>query len=122
VRRFVVYVLPILAYAGLIFLLSSRSSLPAPKFPGFDKLAHFIEYGILGVLTIRALMGYGVTGRRALFYAIGLSVLYGATDEIHQAFTPNREPSLMDLLADLLGGAAGAWAWYALRNRGGQRR
>ncbi len=111
-RRFLVYILPILAYAGLIFFLSSRSSLPAPRFPGFDKVAHFIEYAILGLLVSRALGGYGVQPRKAVLITIGMCLLYGVSDEVHQAFTPRREPSLLDLVADVLGGSAGALTWY----------
>ena len=114
-RRFLVYILPILAYAGLIFFLSSRSSLPAPRFPGFDKLAHFGEYAILGVLFSRALGGYGVRPRKAVLITIGLCLLYGASDEIHQMYTPRRQADLLDLVADVLGGSAGAMTWYLLR-------
>jgi hypothetical protein len=36
---------PVLAYAALIFFLSSLSSFPeaVPSFFGFDKIAHFME-------------------------------------------------------------------------------
>ena len=45
-RHELIYGAPVLAYAGLIFLLSSISKFPdiLPSFFGFDKLAHFSEY------------------------------------------------------------------------------
>jgi VanZ family protein len=126
VKRFAVYVLPIVAYAGLIFYLSSRSSLPVslPRFFGADKVAHFVEYGILGFLLVRALAGYKVALHRAVWVAITLALAYGISDEVHQAFTPGREPSVWDVVADLLGAAAGVLAWYGLtvhRRRGADR-
>ncbi|MGA9521230.1 MAG: VanZ family protein [Myxococcaceae bacterium] len=114
-RRFLLYIFPILAYAGLIFFLSSRSSLPAPRIVGFDKVAHFGEYAILGLLFSRAMGGYGVRPRRAVVITIGLCLLYGVSDEVHQMFTPRRQADPLDLVADVLGGSAGALTWYLLR-------
>jgi VanZ family protein len=92
-----------------IFYLSSRPGnevgLPAP----WDKLAHFLAYALLGFLLAR-----GLDGRRAAF---GIASLYGLLDEFHQSFTPGREVSLGDFLADALGAALGAF--LARPQRGG---
>lgn len=116
-KRFAAYVLPIGVYMGLIFLGSSQTELPTPQLPGFDKLSHFIEYAILGVLVARAFGGYGVTGTKGALLAIGLCALYGATDELHQRYTPNRVPDLVDWVSDTLGAVTGAWAWRGYRRR-----
>ncbi len=83
-----------------IFYLSSRPGnevgLPAP----WDKLAHFLAYALLGFL-----LAWGLGKRRTAF---GLAALYGLLDEFHQRFTPGREVSLGDFLADALGAALGA--------------
>lgn len=90
---------------GLLFLLSHQPDVADPfDFPDWlpvDKLAHAGLYAVLG----------------ALFYLAGLSPLaavmitglYGVTDELHQAFVPGRQPELLDLLADIVGAAAGVW-------------
>lgn len=92
-----------------IFYLSSRPGeavgLPAP----WDKLAHLLAYALLGFL-----LGLGL-GREG--QAFGVAALYGLLDEFHQSFTPGREVSLLDFLADALGGALGAL--FARAQRGG---
>ena len=44
------YGLPVLGYAGMVYILSFVSQLPEtiPSFMGLDKLAHGIEYDLLG--------------------------------------------------------------------------
>jgi VanZ family protein len=111
VKRFFLYLFPIFAYAGLIFALSSQSQLPTMPSGNFDKVAHFVEFGILAWLLARALMGYDVEARRAFVYSVALGVLYGASDEIHQMYTPQRAPELADLLADTAGAFAGAFSY-----------
>ena len=83
--------------------------------PYFDKLCHFTEYGGLTFLLIRALsLTYATRASTLLaMWAAILVVLYGASDELHQAFTPNRVMSGYDLLADATaaGVVAGVWLW-----------
>ena len=116
-KRFVRYGLPLLAYAGLIFYLSSRSSVPSLQLPGFDKVVHFSEYLGLAVLTARALTAYAVPRGISVAAAIALCSAYGASDEVHQASTPNRVSDVRDWVADTMGAAAGALGWYAIGRR-----
>jgi VanZ family protein len=46
----------------------------------------------------------------ALAIVAVVASLYGVTDELHQAFVPNRSCDLRDWVADTLGGALGASA------------
>lgn len=62
---------------------------------------------MLGYLVARALGYLGHNGRALVFLACGLCFLYGASDEVHQAFVPGRNPSFMDLGADVLGSSLG---------------
>ena len=75
--------LPVLVWAAVIFAFSSIPNL-ATGLGGWDlvlrKLAHAAEYAILGALLVRA------TGRSWL--ALGLGILYSASDELHQTFVP----------------------------------
>lgn len=120
-RRFVVFVLPILLYAGVIFHLSSRPMRLPVRVRHLDKLVHFAEYAGLGLLVGRALTGYGVERRRALWTGVALGTVYGLSDEIHQRFTPHRSFEISDLVADFLGSSAGAWVWFRLSRGKGKR-
>lgn len=73
------------------------------------KAAHFSEYAVLAVLLHRAL-GAGFGSLRRIALAVGVSALYAGSDEIHQAFVPNRGPALHDVLIDSCGALLGAAA------------
>ena len=102
--------LPVLGYVLLIFLASSIPSLspPGPNFLLKDKIAHFIEYGILGSLMFAGIGWQVSRSKMATFgflLAVGLSI--GALDEIYQSFVPGREMSIYDWFADGVGLATG---------------
>jgi VanZ family protein len=101
---------PPLAYAGLIFFLSSRE-VPEVLAPpgGLDKLLHLAEYAVLGALLSRALLGTGAPG--TILWAGLLGAVYGITDELHQYFVPSRSAEGLDALADALGSFLGAWLY-----------
>ncbi|MCX5723096.1 MAG: VanZ family protein [Nitrospirae bacterium] len=109
------YWLPVVFYAGVIFLLSSLSH-PEEELPSFllqdvsDKILHAVEYGILSFLCYRALRW--ATGPAAARHAVLLAMVtasfYGLTDEVHQAFVPFRDASWQDWLADTVGAALAA--------------
>lgn len=77
------------------------------------KAAHFTEYAIL------ALLWAGVLPQRPrrLWLALCLTAGYAVTDEIHQAFVPNRGPSPIDVLIDSSGAAVALAALWLLRDR-----
>jgi VanZ family protein len=105
-NRWIVRWLPVAGYVGIILAVSSIPMLQVPGgLQGTDKLAHLIEYGILGTLVRRAV---GVPGWRGLLITIATGVAIGAIDETYQASVPGRERSLLDLGADFLGSVIGA--------------
>lgn len=112
------YWIPPLAYAALIFWLSSLSVPPTPltSLLGFlgDKLAHMAEYGVLGILLYRAVLAtvWKPVQRRAVLFAVLAASLYGMSDEIHQAFVPLREAEVGDWVADTIGAAVSVWGLY----------
>jgi VanZ family protein len=104
--------LPPLVYMLIVFQLSSESQpLPALTAHVWDKLLHLIEYGGLGVLLCRALLGEGLAWVAAVTLAIVGASLYGMSDEWHQSFVPMRDSDIHDWFADTLGGMAGAVAY-----------
>lgn len=109
---------PVGLYMALIFYASAQPDLAVPG-PFGDKPVHSIVYGGLGVLIVRALAG-GLGARVTLATgALGaaLTAAYGVTDELHQMFVPGRYADANDLVADAVGGIAGAvvcWLWGIL--------
>lgn len=139
---FAKYWLPVLAFMAVIFSASAdrksahRSSrLIEPLlrwlFPDLTndtvwlvvlvvrKCAHVTEYAILALLLWRALRASTLPKSRAWSWRLArnawwLAVLYAASDELHQWFVPDRQPSGWDVMIDGLGAAAGLLALWAL--------
>lgn len=105
---------------AIISFLSSLSSLPpVPGHPS-NAVGHFVMFGVLGALWLRASAGGGWSGvtRRALLVAVIGTTLFGVADEAHQAFVPIRTPELGDVVVDGLGAATAVglvWAWGIIR-------
>lgn len=102
-----------LFWAGLLWILSSQSSIKTPDpFPHFDKVQHFLYFaggGFLAAGTLFRLKPDPQRNRLRLFGAVLITALVGAIDEWHQLSTPGRiGGDLGDWLADLTGGTAGA--------------
>ncbi len=105
-------------YLGTIFLLSSLPSpLPALTSRMSDKALHAVEYGGLALLLGLALGASGLRAGRAAALALLLASLYGASDELHQAFVPHRASDVRDWIADTAGAALGAAAAAGLARR-----
>jgi VanZ family protein len=109
-------------YAGGIFLVSSLAHPPFVSswgLPQVDKLYHALEYGGLTFVLIYALCLTRGTrpSTRLVVGAAMLAIVYGALDEFHQAFTPNRTMSVYDLLADTMGASVVASVWLSVQRR-----
>lgn len=95
-------------YMGLIWFLSSHPS-DAIVNTGlsFDSTLkeglHLVEFGILYLLLVMALISWDKLNKNSSFLAAFLSFFYGLTDELHQYFVPARSFSLIDLAKDLIG-------------------
>ena len=116
-RRFLLWGPPIV-YMALIFHLSSESApLPEVTTLVWDKLLHFIEYGILAVLFYRAFTGEGLNGLTSSLLALAATSIYGASDEWHQTFVPLRTSDLSDWIADTIGASIAIAAYAIFRRR-----
>lgn len=108
-------------YAAAIFWQSSQAN-PFPFVPrpllSSDKLLHAAGYAVLGFL-VRVAVAPLLRGRRAFVVALLVAAAYGATDEWHQSFVPNRQADVLDWVADAVGALGGAALAAAfLRRRG----
>ena len=65
------------------------------------KIAHFLEYLILGIIMYRVVSDY--TNKNVLILSILLCILYATTDEIHQIFINGRDVKIKDVLVDSIG-------------------
>jgi VanZ family protein len=100
-----------------VLLLLGLSSIPGPVVdppPGpqhYDKIVHFLLYGVLGFLLMRAaLLPGGWTGSTVLLVALVTVIgsALGALDEYYQSYIPRRNADVADWLADTAGSLAGA--------------
>ncbi|RMG21415.1 MAG: hypothetical protein D6729_00770 [Deltaproteobacteria bacterium] len=100
-----------------LFLSSERPGAALGALPaGSDKVLHFLAYGILAALWMRALWPVALgTAAGGALAAVCVAVAFGALDEWHQSFVPARSADVLDLVADAAGAAAGAFAWWLLR-------
>ena len=78
------------------------------SFVGMDKLGHLVVFGMLGVSWIRCLDKQTVNQVGQWLIAVGLTILFGLADELHQYQNPLRTFEWADLLADLVGASLGA--------------
>ena len=80
------------------------------------KAAHFSLYFVLGASYANSVLQlYGVSAKRAYVIALVFSVMYAATDEIHQMFVPGREGKLSDIFIDGSGAFCGIGLFLLLR-------
>lgn len=113
--------LPALLWMALIFYWSSQPSLPIDAHPQsalLHRLAHVLVYAVLGPLVRLAVDALPAPARLAFV----ISLAYGVSDEVHQAFVPGRTATLRDVLLD--GASAGValalltWAQRRTGSRG----
>lgn len=111
----------LLIFSGFIYFQSSG---PMPEgadwdIPNFDKVLHVVAYGIwasVAFLGLRASAWPESAASRAVIAALA-ATLYGASDEIHQAFVPSRSSDWTDLAADAVGAIAATFLWAILDRR-----
>ena len=112
---------PVVVCYGLI---SFVSSLPSSSFHfslgRFDKAVHFLEFGLFGSLTARALFWerlYHHVRKNGWIIGGGIISVLAMIDEVHQMFVPGRTSEVMDWLADVGGAAFGMIVCRAIYHR-----
>lgn len=118
----------LLAFA--ISMASGSSQLAVPDVPmlTWDKLAHFLVFGLLATSILRALPRERYPFAMAMLAAV-LTSLLGMADEFHQSMTPGRYLEFEDWVADTAGAFVAVivyqhWGFYrqVLETRVVQRR
>lgn len=106
--------IPVLAWMGWIFWLSSQEALPPPPGLSYSIAAiagHLILYAILTALLLLALGSSRALDRKTVAIAALASFGYALSDEYHQSFVPGRDASLFDLFVDATGIAFTLTVW-----------
>ena len=115
--------LPVLIWMGVIFAGSSIGSIPRVGGSALDglihRVAHILEFTVLGLLVLRALSRKRPVTRREIFWTLIVVAVYGASDEFHQRFTPGRSSEALAVLFDVAGGALGVWIYRGWSRRHG---
>lgn len=102
ITKFVKRWLPLLAWMGVIFIISSLPAKNIPPVLPFQDIAyHLGAYAILGCLLRRA------TGKNIPLTVI-FAFIYALSDELHQTFVPGRSFSGLDLAIDGAGAFLGS--------------
>ncbi|MFQ6608718.1 MAG: VanZ family protein [Fidelibacterota bacterium] len=86
-------------YCLLILGLSSIST-QSTLIAKWDKVIHFTEYAILGVLLQGSVEQRGI---KVVLYIMLVGSLFAGVDELWQSMIPKRIPSFYDWIADTLG-------------------
>jgi len=117
-KKFLKFWLPVVIWAGVIFILSSIPNLKTNLEQDFllRKIAHMVEFGILTFLSYRALKQEKININRALIFSFVFALFYAFTDEFHQLFVRGRHGSLKDVGIDSIGILIFSLACY-IKNR-----
>jgi VanZ family protein len=112
------YFLPAVLFYLLIFALSSRDldiDLPGR---GLDKVAHFVEFSVLGFFLALGYFNafrFSTAVKSVLVFITGLPL--GILDEFHQLFVPGRTSAADDVIADAAGIVWGILVYVYLAKR-----
>ena len=97
---------PAIAYAIFIMILSStKVPLIVASWIKYDKVIHFVEYGMFTFLWYRALRFSMARSyqRWVVLVVILVSISFAAVDEIFQSKNPVRVSDFQDFIADGIG-------------------
>jgi len=109
--------LPALVIMIIIFVISGTPSARIPNLGLMDtlykKIGHMTGYFLLHLAFKR---GLSSLQSRGIWVALGLSLIYAISDELHQLFIPGRNASMIDVCIDVSGAVLGLilygrWGW-----------
>jgi VanZ family protein len=105
--------LPVFIWAVVILALSTGSGIQLPDTGiSADKLGHFVSYGLVNWLALRALQKTGKLASKSTWMALLLVSVYGILLEIVQwAFFPHRFFEVWDMVANIAGAVMSYFAY-----------
>ncbi len=107
ITKQIIFSLPAIIIATVIFILSSDSNLVLPELgiSWEDKLLHSLAYFIFGLsLILFFIVNFNsLKNNRIIILTLLLGAFYAASDEIHQYFVPGRYSDITDWIADMVG-------------------
>ncbi|OIO59217.1 MAG: hypothetical protein AUJ82_06590 [Verrucomicrobia bacterium CG1_02_43_26] len=88
----------------MLFFASGQSKLATHgiEIDYFDKIGHFLVFGLLATAFYRIPFFWNLK-LIGLILVLFIVTLFGASDEIHQSFTPERNFEYTDMIADFSG-------------------
>lgn len=106
----------VILFAAVILLFSSQDGLQSNQLSGqfvqnqtynaiLRKIAHLMEYFLLGTLIFTVLFVSRVRQKNAFIMTLIFCLAFAAVDEYYQKFIPGRVPSLRDVMIDFAGSA-----------------
>lgn len=103
--NFIKFHLPPIIWGLTIYFASSFPGSKVHLIEGLDKLIHFTVYGIFCFLIHRSFQNIksDYFFRNSLLLAVIATSIYGLSDELHQAFVPQRSAEFADFVADFSG-------------------
>ncbi len=120
-KKFILYWLPVLVYASLIFYFSSLPEVPPVIIRIIPEtlILHMIEYAILSILLFRTFINSNkdTLKNKAVILSILIATLYGITDEIHQIFVPGRVFSYLDMTVNFIGSMVVLTKYIFIKNK-----
>ncbi|MDY4921353.1 MAG: VanZ family protein [Phascolarctobacterium sp.] len=101
--------------AGLVLKLTELTGTVAPSNLEhlIRKLAHFMEFAILGLLWCKTFADFRVSNHASTGYILLFCLLIAVLDEYIQLFSLGREGKVMDVLLDFSGSLC-AWLWFRI--------
>ena len=104
--------LSVFLWAVVIFALSSIQQITVAEFFIWDfaakKVAHLTEYAVLYALFLRAT-------EKNWVLSFVMTMVYAASDEIHQSYVPGRTAAVYDLAFDFSGASISAYIIWKLK-------
>jgi len=113
----------LIIYSIVVFIFSSRPEVGIDQlFYGQDKVMHFLTYAIYAFLCLAALSDK-ILLLKFIHYCLALvfSISYSIFNEIYQYFVPEREFSIGDIIANILGIITCLILVYAINVKKGAR-
>lgn len=122
--RTILYLLPSVLWALIIYALSSNAPLEENPFDwmdliAIDKVGHFVFYCILCIALLwgisKIFANSNLTRKQSSWIAISIAFVYGAIMEVLQYyFYEGRQLDFLDMLANGVGAAVGSLIFHKL--------